>query len=196
MSSTQSVKNIMSKTPIKYEFAHDPIHSFASPEIATTIRPVEHQSTPQSRSDNVFVLSCYHSDYNHTFPIDSSPIHGPWPQNDASKKENFATRALKKVLPDDMAADALSDWETGRQLLDEVSTLPKSETKARRDHDFAQRRIARAQQVREAATRVDALHVAAKKLGHERRAIEQESRASREQATATQAAKVAISDDA
>ncbi|KAK1980925.1 hypothetical protein LZ30DRAFT_593812 [Colletotrichum cereale] len=51
--------------------------------------------------------------YIHSAAIKASPLHGPWPK---SRRETVMSATLKESLPKDVAADGLSDWETGGQI--------------------------------------------------------------------------------
>lgn len=65
-----------------------------------------------------FVLSIFPSDTQHRHQIQKSPLYGPWPQNrPCGPLKSFVTEALKQIVPDDMAARGLRDWETGGQTL-------------------------------------------------------------------------------
>lgn len=50
--------------------------------------------------------------YKHKTMIRYSPLHGPWPDD---KPSSFVTSALRVIVPKDMAAKGLWDWETGGQ---------------------------------------------------------------------------------
>ncbi|OLN85635.1 hypothetical protein CCHL11_05785 [Colletotrichum chlorophyti] len=50
--------------------------------------------------------------YIHTAAIKASPLHGPWSQ---PRRETTMSSTLKASLPKNVAADGLSDWESGGQ---------------------------------------------------------------------------------
>ncbi|KAM0287193.1 hypothetical protein ACHAQH_000507 [Verticillium albo-atrum] len=51
-------------------------------------------------------------DYIHSAAIRASPLHGPWAEG---RRETIMSSLLKRSLPADVAADGLSDWESGGQ---------------------------------------------------------------------------------
>ncbi|KAK1964531.1 hypothetical protein LY78DRAFT_682426 [Colletotrichum sublineola] len=51
--------------------------------------------------------------YIHSAAIKASPLHGPWPK---SRRKTVMSETLKDSMPEDVAADGLSDWETGGQV--------------------------------------------------------------------------------
>ncbi|KAK2036936.1 hypothetical protein LZ31DRAFT_547204 [Colletotrichum somersetense] len=51
--------------------------------------------------------------YVHSAAIKASPLHGPWPM---PRRDTVMSATLKESLPKDVAADGLSDWETGGQV--------------------------------------------------------------------------------
>ncbi|EFQ28200.1 hypothetical protein CGRA01v4_11794 [Colletotrichum graminicola] len=51
--------------------------------------------------------------YIHSAAIKASPLHGPWPK---SRRETVMSATLKESIPKNVAADGLSDWETGGQV--------------------------------------------------------------------------------
>ncbi|KAM7204089.1 hypothetical protein V8F33_001724 [Rhypophila sp. PSN 637] len=71
---------------------------------------------PSSTSTQTFTVEAFPApDYPHGKAIKKSPLYGPWPpQTDRS----LVTLALMEVVPKDMAAGGLADWETGAQMED------------------------------------------------------------------------------
>ncbi|KAL1855693.1 hypothetical protein VTK73DRAFT_8524 [Phialemonium thermophilum] len=80
-------------------------------------------STRGSPAATTFTLHIFPTqNYKHSTTIRYSPLHGPWPtattgggDNDDTRPQSFVTAALRLVVPKDMSARGLFDWETGGQ---------------------------------------------------------------------------------
>lgn len=77
-----------------------------------------HKAMGPSDSRQSFVLNIFPSDTQHRHQIQKSPLYGPWPENrQCGPVKSFTTEALRLVVPHDMAARGLRDWDTGGQTL-------------------------------------------------------------------------------
>lgn len=78
-----------------------------------------HPATGPGDGRQTFTLSIFPSDTKHRHQIQKSPLYGPWPEknNACGPVNSLVTSALKQLVPNDMAAKGLADWETGGQTL-------------------------------------------------------------------------------
>ncbi|KAG7119464.1 hypothetical protein HYQ45_015033 [Verticillium longisporum] len=126
-SDNESASELIRRSPLEYQLATgdskgsvrtflttnpstEPIlNSAADSQIDTesNIR-VEGQATQKDFKLHIFPAP----DYIHSAAIRASPLHGPWADG---RRETIMSSLLKRSLPADVAADGLSDWESGGQ---------------------------------------------------------------------------------
>ncbi len=101
----------------------------AAAEATGTAKSTRTALSPPGVAHRSFILSVFPShDYHHRTVIRNSPLHGPWPEDDGAGedglggsdglqqqssrdyKKTFVYNALKAVVPEGAAADALCDW--------------------------------------------------------------------------------------
>jgi hypothetical protein len=83
--------------------------------------------------------------YPHSANIKKSPLYGQWPK--APGKETFMSETLKRALPDNVAADGLSDWESAGQLLNPLENGMEDTTRLGAKAAFLARQMRRRQDV-------------------------------------------------
>lgn len=146
-SSASMAADLVRRSPLTVEFITDKFDtaqqplapaSFTSPiqpiETSAAAAPATETRSGARVSHRSFVLGVFPADgYRHKTTIRQSPLHGPWPQA-GGDKHTFVYNALRDVVPDGPGADALCDWQTGRQLSDEPRMERSQETRGRLAH--------------------------------------------------------------
>ncbi|KAK3327750.1 hypothetical protein B0T19DRAFT_172906 [Cercophora scortea] len=122
---------LIGRSPLEFEYVNE---SSAHSASLHDVEPPADADAEAAADDlkRTFVIEVFPGDkYGHKSTIQRSPLHGPWPcEADADKSpflgndESFATAALSKVVPDDMAARGLRDWETGGLVEDHEVWAP------------------------------------------------------------------------
>jgi hypothetical protein len=115
-----TVQHLVENSPLQFDYVPEPATSHQDSATAGVPRDIHslHKAMGPSDSRQSFVLSIFPSDTQHRDQIQKSPLYGPWPENrQCGPVRSLVTEALKKVVPIDMSAKGLSDWETGGQTL-------------------------------------------------------------------------------
>jgi hypothetical protein len=115
-----TVQQLVVNSPLQFDYVPEPTtsnHDSATGGVPRDIHSL-HKAMGPSDSGQSFVLSIFPSDTQHRYQIQKSPLYGPWPENrPCGPVKSLVTEALKQVIPNDMAAKGLRDWETGGQAL-------------------------------------------------------------------------------
>ena len=133
-SSAQMARNLVMRSPMRFEFITDKAGALrppaGSPDITSPVEPMETSEPPpeslrretRQLSQKAFVLHIHaRADYQHKTMIRRSPLHGPWPgDEDDAATTSLVYNALREVVPDGPGRDALCDWQTGGQLSDQA----------------------------------------------------------------------------
>lgn len=97
----------------------------------------EERDTGGEESDltKTFTLRIHSSQehYKHKTSIRLNPLHGPWPHS-RDEDRDFASIALSKVVPDNIAAPGLCNWYTAGQLADNSKHMRLSGESAKSWH--------------------------------------------------------------
>ncbi|KAB5554785.1 hypothetical protein GE09DRAFT_140083 [Coniochaeta sp. 2T2.1] len=120
-----TAQQLVESSPLQFDYVPEPTTTTSNNQDSSTTGaggvPRDIHSLHKamgSKSDNKqsFVLSIFPGDTEHRYQVQKSPIYGPWPEErPCGPVESFARNALTQVVPADMAARGLRDWETGGQ---------------------------------------------------------------------------------
>lgn len=115
-----TVQQLVVNSPLQFDYVPEPTTPYHDSTTGGVPRDIHslHKAMGPSESRQSFVLRVFPSDAQHRHQIQKSPLYGPWPENrPCGPVKSFVTEALKQVVPNDMAAKGLRDWETGGQTL-------------------------------------------------------------------------------
>jgi hypothetical protein len=115
-----TVKHLVANSPLQFDYVPEPTTADQESTTGGVPRDIHslHKAMDRSDSRQSFMLSVFPSDTEHRYQIQKSPLYGPWPENrQCGPVKSFATEALRQLLPNDMAAKGLRDWDTGGQTL-------------------------------------------------------------------------------
>ncbi len=117
------MQHLVVNSPLQFDYVPESTttdHASATGEVPRDIYSL-HKPTGESDSRQSFVLRIFPSDTEHRFQIQKSPLYGPWPENrPCGPVKSFITEALRQVVPNDMSAKGLRDWDTGGQALKSI----------------------------------------------------------------------------
>ena len=113
-----TVQHLVENSPLQFDYVPEPTTSDQESATGGVPRDIYSLQKAMGKSGDKqsFVLSIFPGDTEHRYQVQKSPIYGPWPEErPCGPLESFARNALTQVVPADMAARGLRDWETGGQ---------------------------------------------------------------------------------
>ncbi|KAK3684896.1 hypothetical protein B0T22DRAFT_464421 [Podospora appendiculata] len=116
---------IIARSPLEFEYVNESAHAAGSHD-DKSLADAGAEAGTAGEPKRTFVVEVFPAgNYGHKSTVKRSPLHGPWPgDNGPLGGESFATAALRAVVPADMAARGLRDWETGGLVEDQEAWAP------------------------------------------------------------------------
>lgn len=132
---TSTADHLISNSPLRFDLVSPP---------ASAPRDVYALPESSSNTSDSFILHIFPSTSQHRLQITKSPLYGPWPEEDPAygSTKSFATSTLEKLVPVDIAAQGMADWERGGQLL-KASDRPRPQMKEELLAEITEERKAR-----------------------------------------------------
>lgn len=130
MSDKSQMKELVKLSPLQYQLATprpsgsvrgfltdttstDPVIS-SEPGSEAPRRAADSDTADDQADHKEFALHIFPAEtYIHSAALRSSPLHGPWPE---TRRRTTMSHLLKASMPDNVAAEGLSDWENGGQV--------------------------------------------------------------------------------